>query len=178
MEDQLTIMSHIHAGDKQAFAALYSRYNKTVFRMAMYELGDEALAVEVVKEVFREIYQLIRMNGPYMGDFYAWLDSLTAKHIQMRRIKPDAYYYGRNQREYSPAEAREIETKVDRRMAASAPLSDEEERPYRGLGSVIGLSMMACSLIWVLVGLLGSLEVLPQWDLGYTWFNDVLFPLF
>ncbi len=32
--------------------------------------------------------------------------------------------------------------------------------------------------VWVLVGILMDLSVLPRIDLGYQWFNDTVFPLF
>lgn len=33
-------------------------------------------------------------------------------------------------------------------------------------------------LVWMLTGLLIRTEVLPQWNLGYAWFNLYIFPLF
>jgi hypothetical protein len=33
-------------------------------------------------------------------------------------------------------------------------------------------------LVWMSIGLLTRMEVLPQWNLGYAWFNLYIFPLF
>ncbi len=33
-------------------------------------------------------------------------------------------------------------------------------------------------LVWMSIGLLIRMEVLPQWNLGYAWFNLYIFPLF
>ena len=32
--------------------------------------------------------------------------------------------------------------------------------------------------LWVLIGLLGRMEILPEWNLGYAWFNLIIFPIF
>ncbi len=237
--DLSTLMRRIQQGDREAFATLYTRYNKTVYRIAFDATHDSAEAVQVVIAVFREMYQTIRSKGPYLGDLYGWLDALTAKQIRLRRVmggaphKPAAQaatparppqtrsYEPPQVRRYSQEEAAALQERAIARLqrsdsvvaAAAEPVSaserketersprksvkkpksipevilDEEEDddeelivPPRtgGAFSVILLSLTALALLWVLVGLLGTLGILPQWPLGYAWFNQTLFPLF
>ena len=240
--DLSTLMRRIQQGDREAFATLYTRYNKTVYRVALDATHDSAEAVQVVIAVFREMYQTIRSKGPYLGDLYGWLDALTAKQIRLRRVmggsspKPSApsrtaaaehefparMSTASPSRSFSQEEAAALQERALARLqrgeapfAAAAeperpPAHTDTERPSRktvkkpnpvpaaimdeedeeeyeeaaassrkgGAFSVAVLSLTALALLWVLVGLLGTLGILPQWPLGYAWFNQTLFPLF
>ena len=59
---------------------------------------------------------------------------------------------------------------------------DEDEKPKRGgffTVLVIINIILIILLLWLLVGLLVNLGVLPEkLDLGYTWFNQHIFPIF
>ena len=179
--DLSTLMRRIQQGDKEAFATLYTRYNKTVFRIALEATHSADEAVQIVKAVFREMYQTIRSKGPYLGDLYGWLDALTAKQIRLRRLtqgmQPAAQQQGAKPRRYTEEEAAEIEARALARIQ-NTPKQPEEEKKKTGTVSGIVLGITALALLWVLIGLLGTLHVLPQWELGYTWFNQTLFPLF
>jgi DNA-directed RNA polymerase specialized sigma24 family protein len=241
--DLSTLMRRIQQGDREAFATLYTRYNKTVYRIALDATHDSAEAVQVVIAVFREMYQTIRSKGPYLGDLYGWLDALTAKQIRLRRVMggasskpaspsqtaasapPARTSAASSARSYSQEEAAALQERALARLqrgeapaAAAAepmrsPVYKETERPPRkavkkaksvpaaimdeeeydeeydeetaaepsragGAFSVAILSLTALALLWVLIGLLGTLGILPQWQLGYAWFNQTLFPLF
>ena len=239
--DLSTLMRRIQQGDREAFATLYTRYNKTVYRVALDATHDSAEAVQVVIAVFREMYQTIRSKGPYLGDLYGWLDALTAKQIRLRRVMggsspkssapsrtaavehefPARMSIAASSRSFSQAEAAALQERALARLQRDeapiagpseperAPARKETERPPRkavkkpspvpatimdeeeeedeeeaastrkgGAFSVAVLSFTALALLWVLVGLLGTLGILPQWPLGYAWFNQTLFPLF
>ena len=239
--DLSTLMRRIQQGDREAFATLYTRYNKTVYRIALDATHDSAEAVQVVIAVFREMYQTIRSKGPYLGDLYGWLDALTAKQIRLRRVMggapsksvapshtaagapPARTSAAPSARSYSQEEAAALQERALARLQRgeavvaaepmNSPAHKETERPPRksvkkaksvpaaimdeeeydeeydeeaaaeppragGAFSVAILSLTALALLWVLIGLLGTLGILPQWPLGYAWFNQTLFPLF
>jgi hypothetical protein len=221
--DLSSLMRRIQQGDRDAFATLYTRYNKTVYRVALDATHDKDEAVQVVKAVFREMYQTIRTKGPYLGDLYGWLDALTAKQIRLRRLMratPAAAASSSSPRSYSPEEAAALQQRVNDRLqrinaqptepikapavkeAPAAPVKkstvrslrtppdpeayededeDDDDKPAgksSGAFSIVALSVTALLLLWVLVGLLGSLGILPELPLGYAWFNQTLFPLF
>ena len=237
--DLNALMRRIQQGDREAFATLYTRYNKTVYRVALESTQNEEEARQVVVAVFREMYQTIRSKGPYLGDLYGWLDALTAKQARLRRmmrgdaapvevprtetarqeaphpevvwqeaprqdiprqevprqepprrevprqesprmtiVRPQtaAATVSDRPRRYTEEEAAALEERAQRRLMR---LPEEEEPEPRGAWlSVAALGVTALLLIWVLVGLLGTLSILPRWDLGYAWFNETLFPLF
>lgn len=204
--DLNALMRRIQQGDREAFATLYARYNKTVYRIALESTRNEEEAKQVVVAVFREMYQTIRSKGPYLGDLYGWLDALTAKQVRLRRMmnagepekatasslpkettalprakefmappQPRAIPVDRPRR-YTEEEAAALEERALRRLQA---IPKKEEEPERGGWIPIAvLGATAVLLMWVLVGLLGTLGILPRWDLGYAWFNQTLFTLF
>lgn len=173
-------MQRIQQGDREAFATLYARYNQTVYRIALEATGSQQDALEIVKAVFKEMYQTIVANGPYLGDLYGWLDALTAKQIRMRRFQQQPQAAAGSMlppRQYSEPQAEAIETRAGERLQDEPLFEPDHRKRKRGVSMVI-LGVAAAMLVWVLIGLLGSLKVLPQWDLGYQWFNETLFPLF
>jgi len=187
--DLNALMRRIQQGDKEAFATLYTRYDKTVYRIALEATGNDAEAKQVVVAVFREMYQTIRSKGPYLGDLYAWLDALTAKQIRLRRLTQEqrgeqeapppqsvpAQPVPEGRRHYTEEEAKAIAERARERL----PEEPEEEAHQKGGAAVTALlSAAAVVLLWVLVGLLGSLGILPQWDLGFNWFNRTVFKFF
>lgn len=173
-----TLMQRIQQGDREAFATLYARYNQTVYRMAYEQTGSQQESLEIVKAVFREMYQTILQNGPYLGDLYGWLDALTAKQLRLRRFQQQPQGGSvMPPRQYTEPQAQQIEQRAGERLQDEQLFEPEKKKKKRGVSMVI-LGLLALVLVWVLVGLLGSLNVLPAWDLGYSWFNETLFPLF
>lgn len=80
-------------------------------------------------------------------------------------------------KQYSPEEAKALEQRVDARLF---PEKEEKEKKKEksSAPSFIALSLFAVLLLWILIGLLSTLEILPEWDLGYQWFNETFFRLF
>ncbi len=196
--DLNALMRRIQQGDREAFATLYTRYNKTVYRIALESTRNDEEAKHVVVAVFREMYQTIRAKGPYLGDLYGWLDALTAKQVRLRRMmrvggaeetmvspqpKPASVVSPQfkaasvdRPRRYTEEEAAALEERALKRLQAIP--EKEEERQRGGWVSIAVLGATAALLLWVLIGLLGTLSILPRWDLGYAWFNQTLFTLF
>ena len=50
----------------------------------------------------------------------------------------------------------------------------------RGANTVVAIliGLLSALLLWIIVGILMDLDLLPFVDLGYTWFNQNVFPLF
>lgn len=178
--DLRSLMQQIQEGDREAFSTLYHRYNKIVLRIVLDEVKDVEAAKQIIKAVFSEAYNTIRQKGPYMGDLNGWFDALADKHIRHFKengLKAAQEAQDAQKRQYSLEEARAIEEKVDARI------SDGEEKAQgsKNRGEIIsfaGLCAFAVLLLWVLIGLLSKLEILPSIDIGYTWFNRVAFKLF
>jgi len=162
--DLTVLMRRIQQGDKDAFKTLYSRYSKTVYRIALETTHNKEEAAAVVVAVFREARQLIITRGPYIGDLYGWLDALTAKQVRLLRLYSDD---GSRIKKAEPKPSAQEE----------APTFIKKPRTGAAIVNAL-LALCAVALIWVLLGLLGSLNVFDELDLGYSWFNKAVFKLF
>ena len=74
-DDQL--VSRIAAGDARALEALYDRYVRQCFGLALRMVGDPGLAEEVVQEVFLKLWSRPDSYSPQKGAFVSWLLSLV-----------------------------------------------------------------------------------------------------
>ena len=159
--DDYTLMAQIHCGDKEAFRAFYTHYNKHVYNMAFHGTNDQTKAVTVVKAVFQEIYHTLKTESVYTGDINAWLIELTEKYIAMF-ITPQS----------------ENELAKPNTADAVEVTPAKKAKTNSGNGLLVVLCLFSVMLVWVIVGILGSFGVIPQINLGYDWFNVNLYPLF
>lgn len=64
-------------GDKQALSALYDRYARQVYSLALRMIENQSLAEEVVQDVFMTIWTRAETYRTERGPFSAWLLSVT-----------------------------------------------------------------------------------------------------
>jgi RNA polymerase sigma-70 factor, ECF subfamily len=60
-----------------ALGALYDRYNRMVYAVALRITGDRQTAEEVVQDVFQNVWQTAASFQPGMGLFVSWLMGVT-----------------------------------------------------------------------------------------------------
>lgn len=89
--DELTL-ARARKGDRAAIGALYTRFGRACYNLALRLTGSSATAEDVVQEVF---VKLIDAIARYRGDapFGAWLKRLTANaaidHLRALRFRDD-----------------------------------------------------------------------------------------
>ena len=170
-----SLQERIHRGDRDAFRALYSEYSRDVYLTAQQALQSDALARAVVRQVFLRIHrELLAAAAPLDTD--ARIDALTNEEIRVQRIASG-----------DTGEAILRDAPTPRRVTryrecapAGEPLLPQA-RPRMGAGRVAAAVLVALFLLvflWALAGILMSLGVLPAADLGYGWFDRVVFRLF
>jgi RNA polymerase sigma-70 factor (ECF subfamily) len=73
-QDQISLMA-VATGDRLALQKLYVRYNVCVYRFLLRMVGDQAVAEEIMNEVFLEIWQ---HAGRYGGRFspLTWMQAI------------------------------------------------------------------------------------------------------
>jgi RNA polymerase sigma factor, sigma-70 family len=75
-------------GDREAFRLLFETYKDRVFSIAVYSLGDRAVADDVTQQIFLKLFTAIRQ---FRGDseFTTWLYRMVvnACHDERRRTK-------------------------------------------------------------------------------------------
>ena len=199
-----SLQERIHRGDRDAFRALYSEYSRDVYLTAQQALQSDALARAVVRQVFLRIHrELLAAAAPLDTD--ARIDALTNEEIRVQRIASgdtgeailrDAptprrvTRYRECAHAAQPARPEAAQPEADalaRVRARYAPMRQPpvppagEPLPRMGAARVAAAVLVALFLLvflWALAGILMSLGVLPAADLGYGWFDRVVFRLF
>ena len=80
------LLSSIARGDASAVAALYERYSRAVFGVALTVVGDCAEAEEVVQEAFLRVWLRARTYDPGRGRAGTWLLRLT-RHLAIDQLR-------------------------------------------------------------------------------------------
>jgi RNA polymerase sigma-70 factor (ECF subfamily) len=68
-------------GDRGAFEALYRRYSRPVFGLALRRLGDRGRAEDAVQETFASIWRAARTYKPERGPGAPWLYAVARNAI-------------------------------------------------------------------------------------------------
>jgi RNA polymerase sigma-70 factor (ECF subfamily) len=75
------LISRIGAGDASAFEALYQRYARSVFGLALRRLGDRMRAEDAVQETFAAIWRSARTYRSERGPGAPWLYAVARNAI-------------------------------------------------------------------------------------------------
>ena len=95
----------IARGDEQALGALYDRYGRLIFGLALRIVGDRLTAEEVVQDVFQLVWQHTSGFRPEAGSVAGWIVGI-ARHRAIDRIRSQKH------------KARQQDTPIDDAMAA------------------------------------------------------------
>jgi RNA polymerase sigma factor (sigma-70 family) len=71
------ILEEIGKGSPEAFEALYDRYSRLAFTVAMRVLSDEAAAEDAVQDAFLSIWRGAASYRPEKGSFRTWLCTIV-----------------------------------------------------------------------------------------------------
>lgn len=86
------ILVHLRAGESWAMAALYDRYARLVFSLALKILNDRAVAEEVVQEVFVKVWRRAAEYRSDRGKFSSWIGGIAHNQaideLRRRRVRP------------------------------------------------------------------------------------------
>jgi RNA polymerase sigma-70 factor (ECF subfamily) len=80
------LIAQLAQGDLVALEALYTRYARPVFSLALRVLGDTADAEEVTQDVFERVWRYAPTYDPVRGRFGTWLLSMT-HHVAIDSVR-------------------------------------------------------------------------------------------
>ena len=86
-EDLLLLMAQ---GDEQALGALYDRYGRLVFSIALRIVGDRLTAEEVTQDVFQIVWQHVATFRPSAGSVGGWMIGIT-RHRAIDEVRSRRY---------------------------------------------------------------------------------------
>jgi RNA polymerase sigma-70 factor, ECF subfamily len=97
------LIERVSAGDHAAFSELYRRYSAAAFGLASRILAEQAMAEEVLQEVFLSVWRRAAAYDPARGSVRSWLfaqihhrsvDVVRREEAERRRtttnVEPDA----------------------------------------------------------------------------------------
>ena len=103
-------------GDREAFRQLFETYKDRVFSIAVYSLGDEAMAADVTQQIFLKL--MTRINQ-FRGDseFTTWLYRLVVNSCHDER---------RKQRRFIPFGESDLVNMTDKRRSPERRYARQE----------------------------------------------------
>src|ERR1700729_2984027 len=89
-QDDAALLALVERGDEYAMAALFDRYSKIVYSVALRVLRDPASAEDVLQEVFMQIWRSPERFVASRGSLGGWLAVVTRNRSidLLRRKKP------------------------------------------------------------------------------------------
>ena len=85
-ENDEELIARLAHGDLDALDALYARYARPVFSLAVRVLGDEAEAEEITQDVFERAWRHAASFDRERGRFATWLLSVT-HHVAIDAVR-------------------------------------------------------------------------------------------
>ena len=89
-EDDAALLAQVQRGDEQAMAALFDRYSKIVYSVALRVLRDPAAAEDVLQEIFMQIWRNPTSFIATRGSLGGWLAVVSRNRSidALRRKRP------------------------------------------------------------------------------------------
>src|SRR5882672_6850950 len=85
------LLQSMLAGDEEAFAALYRRRQRGIYRFAFQMCGSQAVAEDVTQEVFIVLIREGHTFDPARGSLNAFLMGVARNHV-LRRLRRERFY--------------------------------------------------------------------------------------
>ena len=87
-QSESVLLRRMHAGEEEAFGALYQRFQGPVYRFALHMSGNTAVAEDVTQEVFMILIEKRSHFDSSRGALGAYLIGM-ARHLLLRRFERD-----------------------------------------------------------------------------------------
>src|SRR5882672_6057465 len=85
------LLQSMLAGDEEAFAALYRRRQRGIYRFAFQMCGSQTVAEDVTQEVFIVLIREGHTFDPARGSLNAFLLGVARNHV-LRRLRRERFY--------------------------------------------------------------------------------------
>lgn len=151
------LVGRLAQGDLTALEALYTRYARPVFSLALRILGDTADAEEVAQDVFERVWRHAPTFDAERGRFGTWLMSMThhvaIDKVRKRQRRPQTIHGEAAERvalvlpdtgpDVSESTLRNIEAQQVRRALHSLPPSQQQAIELAYFGGLSHLEIAA-----------------------------------
>jgi RNA polymerase sigma-70 factor (ECF subfamily) len=91
MHEEERLLGLVASGDVESFAAVYDRYSRSVYSLALKMLWDPQAAQEVAQEVFEAIWRGAKAFSPGRGNVRTWILAMahhkTVDAMRRQRVR-------------------------------------------------------------------------------------------
>lgn len=89
-EDDALLLGRVERGDEQAMAALFDRYSRVVYSVALRVLRDASAAEDVLQEIFMQVWRSPDRFSATRGSLGGWLAIVSRNRSidTLRRKRP------------------------------------------------------------------------------------------
>lgn len=119
--DDETLLRLAARSEPDALGALYDRYSRLVYGLALHVTGDPPLAEEITQDVFLRVWQHAAEYRPGQGKLSGWLAGIT-RHRAIdvyRHHQTDAQAHSHpwdDLPQFDPPDSQNIEQEADQRL--------------------------------------------------------------
>ncbi len=96
--DDYSLIHLVALAEEKALGALYDRYGKLVYSIALNSVGDAGLAEEITQDVFLRIWEKASTYQPEHGKVLTWITSITRHRaidmLRRRSARPETVQPG------------------------------------------------------------------------------------
>lgn len=96
--DDARLLRAMAAGQMAALGALYDRYGRLAYSLAVNIVNDSALAEEITQDVFMQVWNAAGAYRAEMGKVSTWLTSITRyrsiDRLRRLRVRPEGHAQG------------------------------------------------------------------------------------
>lgn len=126
-------MRLIAIAQEQALGALYDRYSRLVYSMALNATGDSGLAEEITQDVFLRVWGKAETYKPEQGKVVTWMSSITRYRaidlIRQRGIRPEG-----NRLDWAEDDALNLPDSVN--IESEVEVSQRRQRVHKALAQL------------------------------------------
>lgn len=191
--DTTDLLNRAKQKDIDAYMQLMSRYGNKVHRRLLQQTGDRNLADAMFQRTMTGFYEMLTKNldedaVETLLNFYA--DSVRRQMVGIPEMQVPPKQASAFQAEEPPKvqnQNKPKETPPEPQAHTDEPESQptekreaQQKKKTGNVGITIGIVLLLFGILvvlWVIVGLLMDMNVLPELDLGYTWFYSHIVPL-
>jgi RNA polymerase sigma-70 factor, ECF subfamily len=133
--DDESLLGLIMHARTEALAALYDRYGRLVFSLALQSVGDRATAEEITQDVFLRVWQRAGQYRPDRGKVTTWLTGI-ARHRAIDQLRRDGARPPQPRAEWGEPSVEDRADDTAGNPEQSVALTLEREQVRRALGTL------------------------------------------
>ena len=163
------LLDRMREHDAEAFLEMTDRYGWTVYSFIRKKYADKETADRIYSDTMQAFCQALQMPGcedPLEALLCAFSEKISGPMDPPEQREKDAA-----DGEYDPEFPR---IGLCEEAAEEDCSPDSGMKRNSGILSAVGMIFVTAGILvmlWVILGLLMSLELIPAADLGYSWFN-------